>query len=135
MSLSTAQIDGLTATQVAGLATTLNDANYVEAAQAILTLGDSNSVIGARAGHVTINAGNGADLVLGGTSDAISLGNGNDTVTAATNSNVGLGVGQNQLVAGSGDNWNLADGIDDFHITAASGNNTLRHPDPFSSIC
>ena len=67
------------------------DVIYVGAAGGSINVGNGNSAIDGRAGNETITAGNGADVVFGGTNDTITVGNGADTIFSGANSNIAAG--------------------------------------------
>jgi hypothetical protein len=92
---------------------------YVAAAAGqTVTIGNGPTVVDASLGNVTVNGGNGNDVVLGGMNDKITLGNGTDYVIGGTNEKITVGNGSDTISVGAGSTINAGNGADT--ITAGS---------------
>jgi type VI protein secretion system component Hcp len=97
----------------------VGDTIYVATAGGSINVGNGNSAIDGRGGNETITAGNGADVIFGGSNDTITVGNGADTIFSGANSNIAAGNGNDAVTAGANGSIKLGNGND--AVTAGTG--------------
>jgi probable HAF family extracellular repeat protein len=107
------------------------DTVYVGARGQSTRVGNGNSAIDGRAGNETITAGNGADVIFGGSNDTITAGNSADTIYSGPSSSIAAGNANDAVTAGANSSITLGNGNDtviagaNSAITVGNGNDNI----------